>query len=278
MCETLILGFASSFQFDCCNSKHLVSPPPNINNWLLSQDLKCFLYELPPKENTHLDKAFKFNNVSHLHPQVIQDCMVLAVVACFWSTFLQGLSDLHLQFAVLLLQPAHRFQVSGQTVVQILHVAFLIAMMNPVEAVPARDPAAPEPMPAELTLKAVEEEMPPLLGSRTERHGRGGWDPGALSTCPAIRTSGTVYRYRAVKGDVRGLRCVEAHGGGGRKYWVHKKMSVCWGTSAVESYRKRTMRLLYPTNSFCSSFSLSDSQTHTHTDQQRPCPHGPFFP
>ncbi len=32
--------------------------------------------------------------------------------------------------------------------------------MNPVEAVPARDPAAPEPMPAELTLKAVEEEMP----------------------------------------------------------------------------------------------------------------------
>ncbi len=38
-------------------------------------------------------------------------------------------------------------------------------MVNPVEAVLDRDPAAPAPMPAELTLKAVEEEMPPLLGA-----------------------------------------------------------------------------------------------------------------
>ncbi len=135
--------------------------------------------------------------------------------------------------------------------------------MNPVEAVPARDPAAPEPMPAELTLKAVEEEMPPLLEQNGETWKRR-WDPGALSTCPAIRTSGTVYRYRAVKGDVRGLRCVEAHGGGGRKYWVHEKMSVCWGTSAVESYRKRTVRLLYPHQTLSVPPSLSDSHTHAH--------------
>lgn len=63
----------------------------------------------------------------HLHPQVIQDGLVLAVVSEVRPTLLQDLLDLKLQFVVGLFQVPHCLDVVGQSVIQILHGKLLIA-------------------------------------------------------------------------------------------------------------------------------------------------------
>ncbi len=152
-------------------------------------------------------------------------------------------------------------------------------MVNPVEAVLDRDPRCTSTHAGWAHPKGCGGRNAPTSRSRTERHGRGGWDPGALSTCPAICTSGTVNRRGAGEGDVRGLRCVEAHGRGGRKYWMHEKMSVWWGTSAVESYRKRTVWLLYPHQTLSVPPFLSLTHRHTCTQTRKDPAHMVhFFP
>lgn len=83
--------------------------------------------------NTPLSCLYHFCNdtVFHSHPhllaQVVQYRAVLAVVAGIWSSLLQGLSDLHLQLSVGLLQVPHCLQVVGQTVVQVLHGPLLVS-------------------------------------------------------------------------------------------------------------------------------------------------------
>ena len=64
---------------------------------------------------------------AHLSAQVLQDGSVLAVLPHLGASLLQRLPDLHLQLVVGLLQAPHRVQVGGQAVVQVLHVAPLVA-------------------------------------------------------------------------------------------------------------------------------------------------------
>lgn len=141
--------------------------------------------------------------ISYLLPQIIQDEVVLAIVAGLWTSFLEGLSDLMLQFAVLLFQLSHRLQIGSQAVIQILHMAFLIA-----HDVPPRASAHA----CRAHLEGSGGRNAPASRGRTERHGRGRGDPRSVASRSAIRASGTMYGHRAGEGDVRCLRCVVAHG------------------------------------------------------------------
>lgn len=72
------------------------------------------------------DEGVATSCISYLLSQVVHDGIVLAVVTHVGPCFLHGLSDLLLQYAVLLLKLAYRLQVGGQTVIQVLHLAPLI--------------------------------------------------------------------------------------------------------------------------------------------------------